>query len=220
METKDYMAYRIVAQVIAALVVIANIVAYGFIYISPIREIENTSIIQPTFLLRGLGNQTCALNVLLAIVSACCITSKIKIWMRLCKKLIILQMIVNCCSTLYFFFWYPSSMFQCLTQNMIGNVSFSSSVIAVLKKTKISAHTSNVHLAFQDSIQFYINIFTILQLCGIALSFGNAKIFGKVIDINLEEKKKPSPRISDVTRIGCGKKVLNVETRSLNAVPV
>ena len=220
MNSNSYTTYRIISQVLSIVIAASSIISYISFSVSEIDKIEiMLTSSKPTFLLGDMGCYIIAVNILFALISACCITSKFKIWMRLFKKTMLIQIAFNLCTIIYFYFFYPSSIIFSMASPFMAssNTNLNSALLSI----GVLPYRGDIKFGFEKHVLFYIKIFCILQLIGIVATIANVNIFGRTLDIELENKSKVIPKVDENKRVG---KICNTpkfqQIISLRPVPV
>lgn len=209
MKSKSYSIVRIVTQVMAVVSALSSLVGFGCIQFSKLGKVEIRLASKPTFFFCDLGVYMCAINVLISIMSACCITSKLKIWMKLCQKMLLLKIGFFSCAVAYFFIWYPSSLLDGLNVTLLNN---GNGIHSILASIGVRPYGNSIALGFQKYTEFYIRIFSLTQLASIVCSVGIIKMLKYSTKIDLEAKRKAIPKISEAVRLGCKTRILEVKS--------
>jgi len=218
MNTKKYTTFRITSQILSVVSAVSSIVAYVVFWFSNIDQIEINLTSKPILLLGDWGTYMCALNVLFALISACCITSKFKLWMRLCLKAMIMQAAFNICAMGYFFFFYPFSLTSSFSRTILDDRMKNLSAIA--RTLGVYPMDGSIALGLEKYVNMYVKLFCGLHLVGILSTMGNANIFNRTLKIDLEYKPKSAPKIDEGKQLGYNNEVSAFKLTSLRPIAV
>lgn len=217
MKTRSYSIARVVTQTLAVFSIVSNVVAYGAVYFSNIEKVTILLDSKPTFDFCDMGSYLCAVNVLLAVISVCCVTSKLKIWMKLCQKMLLLSVGCISCIIAYFFVWYPSSLV-----NSVSTVIFSkgNSLMPLLRSIGVMPCGGIMITGFQKYIEFYIRIYCCSQIGSLLCTMGIVKLLRYSSTIELEVKRRELPKMSQASRLGSSARILELRNIPVGPIPV
>jgi hypothetical protein len=199
MKTTEYKVSRILIQTISMITILANTALLVYVWFCKLEIIEINIPNKPALLFSDVGIYVSALNALFSVISASCITSKYKFWMKFCEKFVYIQMSFSCSSAVYFYFFYVNSLYAALTQQM--NIS-KAGCVALLKNFNVYSVNNSLLDGFKQYIEFVIAIFAIIQI-GTALgAYIQSWLFSYATEIQLEKKAPKAPKIETSIRGG------------------
>lgn len=199
MKTAQYKLTRIAIQTLSLAAMVANMAVFTYIYLCEFNRLEEKLTKKPTFLFSDMSMCVCAINMLFSVATACCITSKIKLWMKLCEKALYMQIAFACSAAFYFYGFYVSSVMVSISEEMIDH---SQGFLALLRSYNIFPVRGSYVEGFKQHIEFAINVFCVAQL-GVAFgAYIQAKMLRYTTKIELEKKTVPVPKVEVAGQVG------------------
>lgn len=192
MKTTEYTVSRIVVQTISVLQLLINIVMFLYSYFSDYDKVEYRLKDKPIVDFSSVGLYICATNILFAVLAACSITSKMKIWMRFSANVMAIQMSMCVICATYFYFFYLSSIFSAISQASFDN---GMAFINLIKNYSFGVVGNGMIDGFKLYVSRLVTIFSISQLFTGIMAYIQSKLFEYIIKRRLEKKPAPIPRI-------------------------
>lgn len=199
MKTAKYQFSRVIVQGISLVMIIANFCVFTYIYLFEIQKIEHEISTKPSFFLSDLNIYTTAINLLFFSISAGCITSKSKIWMRVCEKLLYIHIGFTCSAAFYFYCFYFNAMTTAIS-NGFGEKKLT--FVMLLKSFNIPPKNNSITEGFIDELRTVINIFCGFQLAVAFTSYIQSKLLYYTANIKLEKTVKQPPKLNVADKVG------------------
>lgn len=199
MKTTKYTAARISIQVLTVIAIITNIAMGIYLYISDIDKVESLLTTKPLVMFFDIGLAITAMSVLYTLISACCITSKIKIVMKLYEKILYTQIGFVLAAAIYFRFFYINSVISSLSSEFIpSNAGFT----ALLTSYNLVPVNGSLITAFGLYLERIIDVFCIVQIIIAVLAYTQGKILRYTSQIELEKPDEEIPSVVNAKDLG------------------
>ncbi|KAM0681141.1 hypothetical protein GINT2_000926 [Glugoides intestinalis] len=204
MKTTEYSINRAITQILSSIAIILNIIFIGYVYSSNIENVEYNLNTRPSIYFSEVSLYINAINILFFIIIATSITSKQKIWMTVCKKMMYTYLSFSICTVIYFYFFYINSITNTI---YIENSRSQFGVFtALLRRFGFSPVNNSLVDGFKSYMDFTVNIFSIIQLATAAIIYAQMWLFKITIKNKLEEARAPmKATIRKSSMLGCTK---------------
>lgn len=182
---------RSLCKLFSSFIILANIICYVVILLSKIETIESNLTDQPPLFFSDVNMYTCSLNLLLSVFTLFTISSNSKIWVKICQKILGLDLGFTIGAIFYLFWFYLPSAGDYVSRTI---ASSSSNFQSVLNSVGIVPVGGKIVLSYQKFISFYINAFCLIQIGTLVMTFFNIKLL-KNVTITVKEEKKEVPKV-------------------------
>lgn len=200
MKSDDYLRVRIISQTISIMFIIANFafVVYVFFKFS-IYTVETTLESELAISFYYASQCIGAINILLALMTNCIITSGIKILMYFYSRIAYTHMVKLLLSIIYFYVFYIPALTKGVNQQITSNPHY----IATLRSFGLAPVSKSFQVAFQEEVEFVVSIFCVLQAITIIGNYIQIRLFRYTMSLNLKTKEDPSlPEIKTAKSVG------------------